>query len=573
MLRRHMILRAISKIALLTAALLIAGLTLGCSADLQSGGTPTDPSTDPPTETPPPSNPPNPGTAPFSDRTTESGFGGLRLGPALPSSPVYELGIIGGAAAGDVDNDGDIDLFVVTEGTGANTLYMNQGDGTFSATLLAPLSYTPLFESGPLFVDYDGDGFLDIIMGGVRSDADRDQLSSVHVYRNLGGLSFVDVSAKAGVTPPLGQDTYSIGAADINGDQTLDLFLSHWGSGPLTPLLVGGGFLWSNEGGGVFRDITTQAGLDDLRLTYTFAPNFSDIDGDADLDLLISSDFGTSRVFVNEEGMFRESPGSVLTDEFGMGSAVGDYDGDGDMDWFVSNILDPPDAIAIGGGTGNRLYQNDGSGTFTDVSESAGVREGFWGWGSCFADFDNDGWLDLFHVNGWRLGNTEFVADPSRLFMSNGDGTFTEASLANGLFDDGQGRGVVCFDADRDGDIDIFVSNNGDGPSFFMNQVAQTSEPFNYLGVVLVGPSPNTQGIGALITMTPSSGGTPSIGGTQVREIRAGSNFVSQDPAEAHFGLGDATSVDLSVRWPDGMVSNVSNVAANQLLVLSHPGA
>ena len=221
------------------------------------------------------------------------------------------------------------------------------------------------------------------------------------------------------------------------------------------------------------------------------------------------------------------------------------------------------------GTTGNRLYQNDGSGTFTDVSESAGVRMGFWGWGSCFADFDNDGWLDLFHVNGWRHGflADEFLTDPSRLFMSNGDGTFTEASLVKGLVDDGQGRGVVCFDADRDGDIDIFVSNNGDGPSFYMNQVIQTSQAFNYLGVVLVGPFPNTQGIGALITIT------PSIGGTQVREIRAGSNFASQNPAEAHFGLGNATSVDLSVRWPDGMVSTETNVPANQLLVLTHPGA
>ena len=146
--------------------------------------------------------------------------------------------------------------------------------------------------------------------------------------------------------------------------------------------------------------------------------------------------------------------------------------------------------------------------------------------------------------------------------MSNGDGTFTEESAALGLMDVGQGRGVVCFDADRDGDIDIFVSNNGAQPRFYVNQGVQG----NYLGVVLRGPSPNTQGIGALITVT------PSIGGIQMREIRAGSNFVSQNPAEAHFGLGAATGVDLSVRWPDGAVTQVSNVPANQLLVVSHPG-
>ena len=556
-------------IARLAAPLLIAAFTLGCSPDLEYGATPTGPSTDSPTN---PSDPPAL-TVPFLDRTSESGFGGLRFGPPLPNSMAGV--IIGGVAAGDVDDDGDIDLFVVSEGTGENTLYLNQGDGTFSATLLAA---TPLFESGPLFVDYDGDGFLDIIMGGV-SPTDL-QLNSVRVYRNLGilgGVSFeLDLTATATLTPPSELSTFSISAGDINGDQRLDLFLTHWqtrltGNAPGEDdvILHGGGFLWSNDGGGAFTDITTQAGLDDLENTFT--ANFSDIDGDGDLDLLISSDFGSSRVLVNDGGgVFSESTGSVLSDENGMGAAVGDYDGDGDMDWFVSSIFDP-NGVAEGGWgvSGNRLYQNDGSGTFTDVTESAGVRMGFWGWGSCFADFDNDGWLDLFHVNGWR--EEQFLNDPSRLFMSNGDGTFTEASFGNGLVDDGQGRGVVCFDADRDGDIDIFVANNGDGPSLYMNQIKQSTQPFNYLGVVLKGPSPNTQGIGALITIIPLIGGTPSIERTQVREIRAGNNFVSQNPAEAHFGLGDATSVDLSVRWPDGFVSNVSNVAANQLLVLSHP--
>jgi len=530
----------------LVATLLITGLTFACSPDLESVDTPTGPSTDPPNAADP--GPPPGVTAPFLDRTSASGFGGLRFGPAIPNADEAGI-IIGGVAAGDVDNDGDIDLFVVTEGTGDNTLYLNQGDGTFSASLLGALSNTPLFESGPLFVDYDGDGFLDIIMGGIRLNAaDRDELNSVRVYRNLGGLDFVDVSATAGLTPPLTQDTYSISAADIHADQHLDLFLRHWVSADAQ----GGGFLWRNDGGGTFTDITSQAGLDDLQFTATFAANFSDIDGDNDLDLLIASDFGTSKVLVNNGGVFSESTGSVLTDQNGMGAAVGDYDGDGDMDWFVSSIFGEAS-------DGNRLYQNDGSGTFTDVSESAGVRMGFWGWGSCFQDFDNDGWLDLFHVNGWRLGGNP--PDPSRLFMSNGDGTFTETSSESGIVDYGDGRGVVCFDADRDGDIDIFISNNGAAPRFYINELDKN----NYLGVVLRGPSPNTQGIGALITIT------PSIGGTQVREIRAGNNFVSQDPAEAHFGLGDATSVDLTVRWPDGLITQISDVPANQLLVVSHP--
>ena len=470
--------------------------------------------------------------------------------------------ITGGVASGDVDNDGDIDVFVVTEGRGGtnqNTRDVNQGDGTFSPTF--PQPDTPLIESGPLLVDYDGDGLLDIIMGGVRiwdddnpNPLDPLQPPSIRVYRNLGGLNFADVTATTGLDLSLQLNTYSISAGDINGDQHLDLFLSHWRSS----FFGGGGFLWKNEGGGVFTDISAQAGLDALQSTWVFAGNFSDIDGDGDLDLLIAGDFNTSKVFVNDGGgVFSESTGSTLTDQNGMGTAVGDYDGDGDMDWFVSSIFAPEVGL-----DGNRLYQNSGSGTFTDVGQSAGVHMGHWGWGSCFADFNNDGWLDLFHVNGWQLElQPLFLDNPSVLYLSNGDGTFTESSSSAGLVDTGQGRGVACFDADRDGDIDILVANNDAGPRFYVNQLAES----NYLGVVLRGPYPNTQGIGALITIT------PSIGGTQVREIRAGTNFSSQNPAEAHFGLGDATSVDLTVRWPDGMMSNLTDVPANQLLVLSHP--
>ena len=251
--------------------------------------------------------------------------------------------ITGGVASGDVDNDGDIDVFVVTEGRGGtdqNTLYVNQGDGTFSPTF--PQPDTPLIESGPLLVDYDGDGLLDIIMGGVRiwdddnpNPLDPLQPPSIRVYRNLGGLNFADVTATTGLDLSLQLNTYSISAADINGDQHLDLFLAHWRSS----FFGGGGFLWRNEGGGVFTDISAQAGLDALQSTWVFAGNFSDIDGDGDLDLLIAGDFNTSKVFVNDGGVFSESTGSTLTDQNGMGTAVGDYDGDGDMDWFVSEYF------------------------------------------------------------------------------------------------------------------------------------------------------------------------------------------------------------------------------------------
>lgn len=197
-----------------------------------------------------------------------------------------------------------------------------------------------------------------------------------------------------------------------------------------------------------------------------------------------------------------------------------------------------------------------------DATDEAGVRVGHWGWGSCFADFNLDGHLDLFHVNGfphkWAF---EFHTDASVLYLNDGDGTFTERALELGIEDRGQGRGVVCFDYDGDGAIDILVANNRGPLRLYRNNGAGVG---HHLVVTLAGPSPNTQGIGARVRVT--------IGEqTQMREIRAGSNYVSQDPAVAHFGLGAATVVDLlSVTWPDGEVTEQVGVAADQRLTVAY---
>ncbi len=175
------------------------------------------------------------------------------------------------------------------------------------------------------------------------------------------------------------------------------------------------------------------------------------------------------KLFINnQDGTFKDATDTkVFTDENGMGAAVGDYDNDGDLDWFVTSIWgpDPDDSHTQWDSSGNRLYRNSGDGTFEDVTDVAGVRKGFWGWGSCFADFNNDGHLDIFHVNGYLTPNSKlqrfrpkkFFDDPVRLFVSNGDGEFTERSTALGLDDTDQGRDVSCFDYERDGDLDIFI--------------------------------------------------------------------------------------------------------------------
>ena len=237
-----------------------------------------------------------------------------------------------------------------------------------------------------------------------------------------------------------------------------------------------------------------------------------------------------------------------------MGAAIGDYDGDGDMDWFVSSI------------DGNRLYQNTG-GDFIYPSEAADVDPGGWGWGSCFADFNADGRLDIYQTNGWDVGmdpqNSPYVDDTSRLWMSNPDGSFEDMANGSNMLATEQGRGVICDDFDADGDVDVLLLTLDDQQAAMLwtNQLSGA----NTLSVVLEGKAPNTFGVGALVSITIS-------GDTQTRLVGVNSNFISHNSTHQYFGLGDATEIDsLRVAWPDGAITEMTNVAANQRLTLQHP--
>ena len=463
----------------------------------------------------------------------------------------------GGLAAVDYDGDGDIDVYAHGKGSWPNRLFENRGDGTYAEVAEEMGLAIDHRGSGPTFADIDGDDDLDLFVGGIQGDP-------FYLMRNDGGR-FTDVSASSGIAL-LTSNTLSAAFADYDQDGDLDLFLSHWNSRSLRDTET----LWRNRGDGTFESYSVQSGIarqlfdtgndsfTQFSLDFTLTPNLTDIDDDGDLDLLMTGDFGTSQVFVNDgDGTFTKTTDRlVITDEFGMGAAVGDYDNDGDMDWFVTSI----NGSTLDGtfsGTGNRLYRNNGAGVFSDATDAAGVVEGYWGWGACFADFDNDGHLDLFHTNGWHLPGYE--SDPLLFFHANGDGTFTEKAIPLGLTETDQGRGVACYDGDRDGDLDIALTNNSQHSlRYYRNNLRNSN---HYLAVKLVSESANTRAVGAWITLRSSTG-------TQVREMRAGNNFTSQNPAEVHFGLGSATVADLEVRWPDGTVSTHPGIAADQLITL-----
>ncbi|MCH7518578.1 MAG: CRTAC1 family protein [Candidatus Dadabacteria bacterium] len=500
----------------------------------------------------------------FTNVTIQAGL--IYVHGFIAGGPATEPQLIsGGVAAGDYDNDGWVDLYVVRGTIGANLLFRNLGNGSFEEVgESAGLALSGTIGSGPTFADFSGDGFLDLFIGGVSP-------TKVSLFLNNGDGTFSNITAGAFEPAVLSNNTFSAAFGDYDLDGDLDLLMTHWGSG--TVQIDGSSeHLWRNNGDTTFTDVSIASGIASTYQglpDFTFSPNFADINNDGYPDILLAADFVTSQVFINQKnGTFvNTTDPNVITDENGMGAGVIDYDNDGDLDWFVSSIYDP-NMVAEGnwGKSGNRLYRNNGDGTFEDVTVAAGLEHGFWGWGSCFSDFDNDGNPDLVHVNGFGFTEdgqaAEFFADPTRLFISNGNGTFTERALELGLDDTGQGRGIVCFDYDKDGDIDIFITNNNQSPKLFRNDGGNTN---NFLNIKLNGLSPNTEGVGSRITITVNNQ-------NQMRELRIGSNFVSQNPVQAHFGLGNAELVNqVQVDWADGETTVLQNVSSNQFLEIDHP--
>jgi len=461
--------------------------------------------------------------------------------------------LLAGVAAGDYDNDGWVDLYAIRGDIGPNLLFRNTHDGRFEEVGgAAGVAVDGAIESGALFADFDGDGWLDLFVGGMEDTPNR-------LFRNAGDGTFVDATASSGLA--MNPDTFSANAGDYDRDGDLDLFLAHW------DVPMQDSHLWKNDGAGSFVCVDAIAGIQDLgngTRDFSFTGNFTDIDADGWPDLLIAGDFGTSRVFVNaRDGTFRDATAGVISDENAMGAAVGDYDNDGDVDWFVSSIWE--DSLRAGdawGITGNRMYRNRGDGSFEDATDEAGVRRGFWGWGSAFADLNNDGHLDLYHVNGFPFEDDFFLNDPARLFVAAGDGTFVERSAELGADHAGQGRGIACFDFDRDGDLDIFIANHFQAPVLLRNDGGNAQ---SYLSIVLQGTKPNTQAIGARVRVETGAA-------TQLREVSAGNNYLSQNPADVHFGLGESSRVDrVTIDWPDGAATIMEDVAANQRLVVDQP--
>ena len=500
----------------------------------------------------PPSDPPNDAPAITFALAIDSG---LSREYSADNDSIAVRYFSGGVAAADVDQNGFVDLYVVGGNDVPNHFYLNDETGFTEVGADVGLGRTH-WGSGPAFGDIDGDGDLDLFIGAIEDEP-------VALYENRDG-QFVDITNAAGLILSASA-TMSGTFYDYDRDGHLDLFLSHWG----TDYVAGNDTetVWRNNGNMTFSNASFETGiannLVESDTDHTFTPNFADIDNDGDGDLLMASDFVESQVYRNnDDGTFTKiTDRDVIIDQSGMGAAVGDYDNDGDMDWFVTSIHNLEDEF--GNQFGNRYYRNDGNGVFVDATDEMGVANGGWGWGACAADFDNDTRLDIFHVNGWVDGSLgDFTADRVRFYHQTTEGRFEEQGALVGLDDTGQGRGVVCFDVERDGDVDILIQNNSE--DHLLLYLNETISDNHYLSIRVTGDGNNTFAIGAHVSVLLSNGVR------QMREVGGSNNYVSHNPFEVHFGLGTETQAEVTISWPEG-TALTQTFQANQQVTVMHP--
>ena len=445
----------------------------------------------------------NNGDNTFTDVTNEVGVG----------STAYGIG----AAVGDYDNDGDIDLYVTN--FGEDQLYRNNGDGTFTDVTTSAKVGNSNWGTSCAFADVDNDGHLDLYVANYAEYTPKDDVRceerGVHVY--CGPHAY-----------PATHDTF-----------------------------------YKNNGDGTFTDVSALYRPSDLIPQHGLSVTFGDYDADGDADLYVANDQDPNFLFQNKgDGHFLEVAlisgvcyNDMGKEEAGMGTDFGDYDNDGWLDLTVSNYQTET----------NTVYHNHDGTFFTDNTITSGIAEvthGYLGWGIRFFDYDNDGYQDIFVANGHLMDNItlleKHVTYPQRnlLFRNLGDGTFANVmSETDGLALKKVSRGAAIGDYDNDGDLDILVTNCNQRSDLLQNTVGNRN---NWIQIQVVGQKSNRSGIGARIKV---------VTGTHVqyREVQSGGSYLSFHDLRAHFGVGNAEQIELlEIRWPSGHIDRGTDLRVNQ---------
>ena len=493
-----------------------------------------------------------------------------------------------GCAFIDYDNDGWIDIFIPggrrlenTPPDATNRLYRNNRDGTFSdVTAKAGLVDTG-WAQGVCVGDYNNDGFEDLFLTNYGQNK---------LYRNNGNGTFTDVTAQAGLLYPTTR--YSTGCAffDYNRDGLLDLFVSNYleidlANAPKPSLAVPNcnyegvatmcgpeglpkarNFLYRNNGDGTFTDVSKESGVEGFRGSYGLTVVCIDADEDGWPDIFVACDSTPSMLLMNNhDGTFREEAlfrGVALSGEGrqmgGMGVGVGDYNLDGHTDLVKTHYYNQAPG----------LYRNDGKGNFDDVTIEAGLNKEtrFVCFGAGIFDFNNDGYPDILLSTGTVYPevarvNPRFPArSPSILFRNQGNGKFVQlgAEAGPGIEALHCGRGAAFGDFDNDGDMDVLIMNVNEPPSLLRNDAPPGNR---WIKIRLEGTKSNRSAIGARVLVRYG-------GKVQVQELLSSSSFISANDPRLHFGLGAATTADIEVHWPRGLVESMKSVASNQLITL-----
>jgi len=495
----------------------------------------------------------------------------------------------GGVLLLDYDQDGWLDIYFTNAPSVAmalrgekakSALYRNNHDGTFTdVTDKAGVGY-PCWAMGGAVADYNNDGWPDMLITCAEG---------MVLYRNNGNGTFSDTTKEAGLL----DKRWTTGAAfgDYDADGFVDLMVTRYVEFDLKNLPQFGvgatchyrgipvqcgprgmkglsDSLYHNNGDGTFSDVSKAAGVDDPARYYGLGVVWSDFNDDGRLDLFVADDSTPNYLYRNDGGgHFTDvsfTSGTGVSGDggemSGMGVAVCDYNHSGRFSIHITNFEDQ----------NNSLYRNDGNMSFTDVSFASGIGKAtvpYLGWGAGCVDLDNDGWADLFAVNGHvypQVDNLPVGAkyrERKLVFLNQHDGTFRDVSGAAGaaLAIPQASRGAAFGDLDNDGDIDVVVENLDDTPMILRNDGGNQK---HWITVELVGSKSNRLAIGAKVK---------AIAGSlvQVDEVRSGGSYLSQNDLRIHFGLGNANKVDrLEIRWPSGRTEVLSDLAANHFYVV-----
>jgi hypothetical protein len=495
------------------------------------------------------------------------------------------------AAVADYDGDGYDDIFVTDsmEG-GKNHLYHNNGNFTFTDVAesagVANGNDGHNASSDALWFDYNNDGRPDLLV--VRFGQNQ-------LFENLGGGKFREVTRQAGLIGY--KNAITAIAFDYDHDGYVDLFVGNYFQAvnvfhPETPRFFPESFETANNGGGItvyhnngdgsFTDVTAKIGF---KLSgWTLDLGHGDANNDGWDDLYIACDFGTDRFFLNNgDGTFTDKTETAIgfDTKKGMNVDWGDYDNDGFLDIYVTNITD--DYMR----EGNFLWHNNGNLTFTDVARETGTHDTGWGWGAKFLDYDNDGWLDLYVVNGWvSAGKDSYVPDifnmvtkpgidfadarnwppmgnkslsgyqKKRLFHNEHGAGFKDEAARHGVDSVRDGRGIAVADFDNDGRLDLFIANANAEPYLYRNTQTTGNHWAQFL---LEGTKSNRGAVGAQVRVT--AGGKTLLG-----FVNGGNGFGAQSTARVHFGLGAASTIDrVEIRWPSGAKQVLEKLGADHI--------